>query len=381
MFRRLAVMTVVAWVGLSAGCVSAKEKMDTRYQGGLTAFEPAAMEKAEIDLVWRMNLSDEEAGRKGRVMVRNVYLYEDSLLVETEDLTIYGFNRKTGGALFLAKVAAPLQVRPTLYVDPMSHEGAYHTVAAGRSTIIDQRGIVTVGDAFPVAPTAPLVVTDLYYYVADATGAISKLSRENLNGLWQGPVRARGVILAQPLVLEDLLLFGSTAGEVGGIDFVTGKRRLDLTDFGPIRHGMASDVVNERAVFYFGSDDYYVYAYTSLGSLLWRTIVESRTSGTPMIYGDMLLVQTATAGLWALNKVDGAPVWNNKSAGEVVGAGGPLVNAMAKQSELWFLDAANGEQRKRLEVSQFSFAPANPFGDGMVYLVSRTGLIAAVKAR
>jgi hypothetical protein len=375
MFRRLTVVTVAALVALSSGCVSAKEKMEMRYRDGLTAFEPAAMDKAEVDLVWEWNLTDEEAGREGRIEVRRVYLYEDSILVETEDHAIYGFSRANGSALFVAKAAGPLQVNPTLY------EGTYHTIAAGRATTIDQRGIVTVGPEFPLTPSAPLLVTELYYYVADATGAVWKLSRENLNTIWLGPVRARGVILARLLVVEDLLLFASSAGEVGGIDFITGERRLDLTDFGPILNGIVSDVVGQRAVFYFGSDDFYVYAYTSLGSPLWRSIVEGRVADTPMLYGDMLLVETTTAGVRALSKVDGAPIWHNESVSDVVGAGGSIINAMTPQSELWFLDAANGEAAKRLEVSEFSFAPRNPFGDGIAYLVSRAGRIVAVKAR
>lgn len=309
MSRHLLLAVVMALlVAMPSGCASGKHVSG---EGGVgtAPLTVSDLSGAGMQPVWQTSLSgvgtspkNPEKKEKYEATVRNVYLYDETLLVETADRFLYSFDRKTGEAGWVTPLPDQLQVAPTLY------DRKYYTIAAGRLTIVDYKGSVNIGPAFPLSPSTPLVVDDTYFYATDAADGLGKYDKVEIQPVWPAPARVSGVILGTPILTEDLmLLFATSAGEVVGVDSITASRRIDLTGFGPIFGGLSSD----GADFYFGSGDFYLYDYSLLGSLKWRTLMSERPTGAPVIAGDVIYMDSVGGGLWAFNKADGAVLWYN----------------------------------------------------------------------
>lgn len=369
MVKHLLLLVLVVSVATSAGCVTAQERLAARYEEGLKPFTPLGIEQSALESVWENNLSGDT--KESRVEVRAVYLYDDTILVESVDLALFALDRRTGAGLWIAPLTHPLRVKPTL------HDRRYYSVMGGHLATIDSKGMMTKGLRFPVSLSAPLMVTDQYFYAAGARGGVRKLDKNQIRDVWPTSVKTGGVILEQPTMMEDVVLFATTSGEVIGVDYITGGRRIDIRDRGSVFGGVVTDGTN----FYFAASDYYAYGYTLLGSLKWHTIVGGRAEGTPLLNGNFLYVDTLTAGTAALATIDGTLLWQNASTKKVLATNGTEVLAVAGNKELWVLDAMTGEMKDRLDIHEFKFMPVNTSGDGLVYMVSVDGKVNCLKVK
>jgi len=311
MSKRLLLLAVTALLAISAGKVLAADSAkDRTCNPAVAALSSQQLDQAGMKVVWQTQLLKEKGRKKKEVSVgiRKVYLYDETILVESKDEFLYAFDRKTGQNQWIAALPDQLQIAPTLY------DRRYWTLAAGRLTVLDNKGMVTVGPAFPVSPSAPLVVTDDYFFVASADGALYKFDKKELLPVWPAPARTDGAILGQPVRTEDLILFAASNGQVIGVDLITGGRHINIEGLGSILGGIATDWPAGND-FYFGTGDFHVYDYSVLGSQKWSTLLQQRPSGTPVIAGDTLYIDSIGGGLWALNRADGTTLWFNSGVG------------------------------------------------------------------
>jgi outer membrane protein assembly factor BamB len=315
MLRRSLIPILLALVvAMPSGCASARQTSDKADKDsvGTKPMNITQAEQAGMRIVWQASLSgmaptpdNPKKLKKYEAQVRDVYLYDEYILVETVDKFLFSFDRKTGDSMWVSPLPDQMQIVPTLY------DRKFYTICAGRLTTIDYKGVVSIGNTFTTSPSAPLTMDASYFYVASTTpegGGLFKLDKQQLQPVWPAPARAEGIILGQPILTEELMvLFSTSKGEVAGIDSITSGRRIDLTGFGSILAGLTADTAN----FYFAAGDYYIYSYTLLGTPKWRTLLGDRPAGAPVIAGDTIYQDSMDGGLWALSKADGSMIWHN----------------------------------------------------------------------
>jgi outer membrane protein assembly factor BamB len=365
MKSKLLLVALLAAVMLPAGCASAKAKLELRYEEGLRPFTLLGIERAGMTTVWEQHLSSEMQVAK----VRKAYLFENQILVSTEDDFLYAFDRKTGELAWIAALPLQLKFRPTF------HNGLYYGVCGNRLVDINERGEVNIGPVMKMSPSAPLIIVGDYMYAAGSDGAIHKLDMARLSEVWPSVTESGGPIVAAPILLGPYVVYGNTVGEVAAVDIVTSGRQMNYR----ARYSIAGLATDEDYI-YFGSTDFYAYCVSVNGTLRWKTIVQGPVAQAPVLSGDVVYVLPMGSGLHSLDKATGDILWKCKDAEMFLADGGGHVFVLGPDKELWLLDSEDGKTVERLEVSEFTVRPTSPYNDGLVYLISATGRIVCLRA-
>lgn len=386
--RLLAVFLVVA-LALSFGCASARKKLEKRYAEGLKAFNRGDIESAGLSILWEQDLSgsttsEESKGKTGwslrralpwaakedkvQIEIVAAYLYEKTLLMITADNVVWAFDRQSGAPQWVTQIPQLVIFAPAYF------DTKFYCVSRTQLFVIDNHGAVTVGANFPFSVSKPLYVMDDYIYAVGSDGMLHKVDKVKLDEIWTAAVRTESVITDTPILLEGMLIFGTMGGQVLAVDRVSGGRRLDMKGFGPI----AGSIVTDGQAFYFGSADYHLYCYSTLGTPVWRIVTEGVMALPPVLAGDTIYAELVQDGLIAVSRKTGDIMWRNGGAKEFVSFDAAKVLSISvidRISELWVLEAATGKRLSRIDVTEFPYSPRNTAGDGLVYLVSRKGRI------
>lgn len=374
MAKRLLLCVLAATLALGCIFATSKRKLEKRYAEGLVRFDQSDLEKAGLGILWEQSLGggvDGRRDRKNKVDVVGAYLYEDTILITTEQKVIYALDRKERRLEWVTIVPEPVRIAPTFF------DRRYYAAGGRELIVVDSKGTTTVVGEFPTSIAVPVLVTDDYIYAVGADGTVHKLDKTRLLEVWPAPARTEGVILGTPVEVADLLVFGVSTGELIGVDKLGGGRRLDVMGLGQIMGGPVTD----GKFIYFGSADFYAYCYTTLETEVWRQLVEGKVMTTPVLSGETLLVETLRAGLVALDKKDGHELWRNGGIGKFAATDGKVLFGVGADKELIFADATQNKTFSRVDISGFDIVPRNTFGDGLVYLVSKDGRVACLKAK
>lgn len=371
MNRNLLLVAALVAAMLTGGCVSPEARLQQRYAEGLRPYTELGLERARFTRVWEQNLNlaayDVRPAPKPRI--RNVWLYEDTLLAAGSDGVIHAFDRRTGAVLWLVDL-------PTLPGHrPYQVDGAFYGVTGNRFFSISRTGALELGARFPFSLSAPLVATDEYVFAASGAGEVRKLSITTLGEIWPGPAAFAGAVVVEPVGMGPYLIVASTAGEIEALDMITSGRQTRFRARDSIS-GIAVDADH----IYAGSRDYYTYCITPGGTVRWRTIIGAAVVGAPLLSGDALYVETLGRGATALTRGRGEILWQNPGATKILSSGGGYVFARSSQDELWLIDAESGETLQRLYIGDFDLMPRNTFDDGLVYLVTDQGRLVCLRA-
>jgi len=161
--------------------------------------------------------------------------------------------------------------------------------------------------------------------------------------------KTHGALRGQPLVINDVVVFGSADGRLYCLDKGNGTQKWSVLTGGPIN----SSPVSGGSLIYFVSDDQQVYAADiSTGAIKWKFQLNS-----------------LKPSYWEWDYFTAAPVFADETLW--VGSG---------DGALYCLDAANGKQRwKFVTTGRVRAAPAVtqkvvyvPSNDGFVYALDRT---------
>ncbi|MFH0863111.1 MAG: PQQ-binding-like beta-propeller repeat protein [Candidatus Altiarchaeota archaeon] len=148
-------------------------------------------------------------------------------------------------------------------------------------------------------------------YGSSYDGGIFALDESSGSLLWRSRLPAR---CGDPVVSEDLLVYGCSNRQAYGINRTTGNRTW--VEIYPDE--FSSNAVSSGGLVYFGSRRGQVYAVKSAnGRTLWKANAGAGIYSTPEPAEDMLYVPTAGAGLKAFRLKDGSAAWNFTQAGSV----------------------------------------------------------------
>jgi len=371
--RLLAVSMAVTFFAL-AGCVSARARLQERYSQGLRPLTPVGLEQAGLTRLWEKDISEVTEGKKVKIQIKDAYLYDTALLVITADNFVYSFDRQTGEPLWLAQLPQALKAEPAYF------NTKFYCVCGTGLFIIDSHGAVAAGGTWHFSVSKPLLVTDDYIYAVGSDGRLHKVDKLRLNDIWKSPANTESVIADTPILLEGMFFFGTEQGEVFALDRVTGGRRVELRGLGPI----AGRIVTDGQYLYFGSADYHLHCCTTVGGPVWKKPTEGVMILPPVLAGDTLYAEFLRDGLLAVAKKDGGFLWRNADAKAFVASDAARVFAIAgtdEARELWILDAATGQATAQVDVKEFALAPRNLTGDGLVFLVGKSGRIVCLRAK
>lgn len=372
--RHLALLIVLLFMAAS-GCASGRVTLEQRYEQGLKPFTPQGIGEAGLAVAWQQDLLSDplKKGRKDtKAVITDIYLYEKSLLAVASDNLVWSFERQTGSLEWIAKLPQPLKFAPS-YSD-----GRYYCVSGAQLYIIDSRGVVSLGSEFAFSVSKPPLVLDDYLYAPASDGNLHKVDRNRLAEIWAAPARTGSVISGTPIMLESMLVFGTADGQVLAIDRVIGGRRVDLKGLGMI----AGEIVTDGQSLYFGSSDFHVCAYSSVGAFIWKAVVPGMMGKPPVLAGDVLYAELVGGGVLSLNKKDGAKLWINQDVASFASwdPSRVFVTAGTKNvRELWVLDAATGKPVSQVATGGLNLMVRNMAGDGLIFLAGADGRVVCLR--
>ena len=162
----------------------------------------------------------------------------------------------------------------------------------------------------------------------------------------QGPVRG------QPLLINDLLVFGSADGHVYAVDKVTGALRWTIETHGPVTSSPATN----GSLVYVTSDDQQVYAADlKNGTVRWRFRLNSLKdsywewdyfSASPVYADGALYIGSGDGALYCLDAMSGKQRWKYETTGRIRAAPAitdKVVYAPSNDGIVYALDRISGK--------------------------------------
>ena len=160
---------------------------------------------------------------------------------------------------------------------------------------------------------------------------------------------SRNMLLARPIVLNDIIYTQDVEGTVKAFDLATGhqvfKQKLKPENKSDSKSamngsGLASDGRNIYALTGFGG----VFALNaSNGDILWRKDLDTPLRSSPTVEKGKIFVQTIDNQLLALDTTDGSEIWTYSISAEETVLAGSAAPAYDDQKEIVVAAFSNGE--------------------------------------
>lgn len=274
--------------------------------------------------------------------------------------------------------AAPAVTRDAVYVGGTDRK----LYAFDRATGKQKWTFPTKGDT----ATTPVVVGDTIYLGCGD----GKLYALDLKGKEKWSFQAREAIYSSPVYADGLILFGCNDSDFYAVDAKTGSQKWVLTEPGytiEVRPFVYNGVV------YFGAWDTFVYAVdVQTGQLKWQKPGYACTQRTaavryyspadngPVVAGGKVFIADRDSKLGIMDAVTGEMLGN---------ASGPVAVGIAEDAKAVYVRKANAVGKLDLDGKEIwsveaaaDSVPASPVEkDGVVYVVSRLGLVQALDAK
>ncbi len=241
--------------------------------------------------------------------------------------------------------------------------------------------------AFPtkgeVATTPVIADQTIYFGCADG-----KLYALDSKGREKWSFQAREGIYSSPVYANGVVMFGCNDSDFYGIDAKTGEQKWVLTD---PTYTIESRPFVYNGVVYFGAWDTFVYAVDiATGQLKWKALGYGCSTKTavvryyspadngPVVAGGKVFIADRDSKLGIMDAAIGTMLGN---------ASGPVAVGLAEDAKSVYLRKPNSVGKIDLEgkeiwsvEAQADSVPASPVEkDGIVYVVSRLGLVQALE--
>lgn len=226
----------------------------------------------------------------------------------------------------------------------------------------------TVGTGWTV-----LTVSEDRVYAILATGDAVVLDSQDGGLIWRHPTEAAapgagcgiarpaateneaegplGAVYGQPVLTDDLVLFGSYDGRLYALDRETGTRMWTFA----VAEAIIGGIAEADGVLYFGSADSRIYALDlETRQLVWNQPFQTgdRVWGTPVIGGATIYIGSMDHRVYALDRATGQELWSAELGGAIPGdiaVSNGRVFAGGIDRRLHVFDADTGERLWRTE--------------------------------
>lgn len=173
--------------------------------------------------------------------------------------------------------------------------------------------------------------------------------------LWR--YKTNGSIQSKPLIVDDIVVFGSNDGSIYALNRYTGQLLWKYTTNNKVIAGL--EFSNSIIA---ASTDGHIYSLDKAGRLNWKTNIGSPILGDILIAEDKIIATAANGSVYALRLDNGQQLWSFKT-GELLGSGATYGNGLVYvgswDRNLYALDINTGRKIWQKELaSRVYFAPA-----------------------
>lgn len=326
------------------------------------------------------------AARASDARVKNAWIVDRFLIVETSEHVLDVFDRRAGRFLFPLEVGRPVVGRPVFVVDKEHVERPIellYVIATSKlyEVRLESQSVERVLDLrFP--PSTSPAVGFLRIFIGSDSGRLCVIDRREW---YYSTGRSVGSAIHSELAMGDnAVFFGANDGIVYGVQR-SGQEivRRFQTD-APVTAG----VIREDHTLYVASQDFNVYAIPEVqpaakrAAFKWKVSLESIITDTPVSEGDRLYVKTVSKGMFVLNKADGEHVWALPDGEQILAFGkkNAYVLLSGKRPRIAVVDLETGEKKEELDVSGYRLFVTNT-EDAVLYLLDQHGGMLALAER
>jgi len=207
----------------------------------------------------------------------------------------------------------------------------------------------------------------------------------SIEKLWEFPTTS--ALYSTPLVLDNLIVFGSESGTLHAVD-KKGKSRWQYA--APSAEIFAHPISDGKRI-YFGATNQSFYAVSLNGQLAWQFSADERIKSDATLSEGVIYMTSYDGHIYALDAETGKQQWqfpaepekaepdeaNDEAKGEAADEAGDGDEAAAGDSEATGDDEAEPKAKPRVEPKAYSYA-APAVKDGVLYVGNLDGYMYAI---
>ena len=320
-----------------------------------------ALEQLGMEEAWHCGI--------GHKPVRNVYILDGIICVETKDRKMFAIDTKNGLIRWQYQLDFSLEYPPCDNAD-----GVFMLIGDRLYALGKEDGHVLWHRPLDFGPTGPPAAN---VGLVAVPGRYTINTVEAVDGTLAWHIRLHGQTFAAPAAFGDFFFAGDDSGWVYGINARLGEKMWQRETRGPIEASPfpMADIV------YVGSNDYKIYALDpATGFAKWESSTGSMIRSKPLGTADAVYVLSYNNGVTAHNADSGAQKWCRKEANGVLAVGAKRAYLLGKPGVVLAINAQTGELEKRISAKQYKFLPTNYYTDHLIF-VSDLGMVVAIREK
>lgn len=305
----------------------------------------------------------------GQKPVRNVYLLDGLICLETKDRMLFAVDTQTGLLKWQYKLDFNLEYPPCDNQDSvfLLIGGRLYALSKHNGHVLWHRPLDFAASGPPAANVGLVAVPSRYiletFEVIDGTLA------------WR--LRLRGQIFGAPAAQGDFFFVGDDAGWAYCVDARMGQKMWERETHGQIEAALTP----MPSVLYLGSDDFKIYALDpAAGTTKWEHSTGGMVRTKPLATADAVYVLSDKNGALAYCACSGEQRWCDKEAVKVLAVGAKRAYLLGPPGVVLAVNVTTGELEKRISAKQYKFFPTNHYTDQLI-LVSDLGMVVAIREK
>lgn len=303
--------------------------------------------------------------------VRFFEVFDDLIAVQESSSVLSLLEAQSGATRWSDQLATHLTkfvgiVRDNGRIISSSETEAFYK-ANDTGDLVDKHGFDRVVN------TRPLLVGNVLIF-GTTSGEVVGYLKDHGFRLWGNSVR--GSVDADPVLVGALAAVVSQQGDVLFFDPISGLGSARNAIDGGVASGVrlaASDTT-----LFVASLDQSLYAFDArTGSLLWRKRTDTPLRTSPTYYDGRVYLELPGQGMTAMDSRTGSPIWSNPEArGEIIALrNGRLIAWDAPSRTAMTLDPDTGDTIDRVTLDHISMIRTDAFADGNLYTITPTGVV------
>jgi len=305
----------------------------------------------------------------GHQPVRNVYVLNGLICLETKQRKLYAIETQTGLVKWQYKLDFLLEYPPCDNEDSifLLVGDRLYALAKHNGHVQWHRPLDFHPSAGPAANVGLVVVPSRFMLE----------TFEVIDGSLAWKMRLRGHVFHPPTAAGDHFFTGDAAGWAYGINARFGQKMWELQTGGPI--GVSPSPM--PGIVYVGSDDYKVYSLdAATGAVRWEKSTGDIVQAKPLGTADAVYVQSRKNGVLAYCAASGMERWHDKEATKVLAVGAKRAYLLGTPGVIRAVGVTNGQMEKRISAKQYKFFPTNHHTDHLL-LVTDLGTVVALREK